>query len=593
MRGPEASRGQGPAAVETGRASRRKCGVLWFLHIPKTGGSSYAAYLQSKLDKRSLHALWEFGSPEEPHSPVSFETELKPTMDSFAADPRGRLVAVHHRAGGGAEGMEALLPTLLAYRKRLEAKGCNLFLSTVLRSPDGWMESMLSSRVSPELTTAAKEDEWRRLLSTREFESGELRYLLSSSNDGPVVTAPQAAVSSSSPLSAADDGAAALDRAREILASFDAVGFTENFDEFVRQVDGMVHFPHSRIPHLNKTPMPEATALSMMSADITELASARSAEDWALYTRLREAQAAGRERRLTLIQREPVTKFCFMVIRPNSYEETVLRTAMADGGFPACTEFRIYSNVSSVGGQAAVPAVAGSMDVPNGGEYNCALNTPIFLQVYRKIFAEGDYRGYDWVVKIDADSVINDAFFQRVLDRQPNASKPLVLNNAEHHGPLGLKGALIAVTSAALALYAADPPACELGVEWADKSEDWFLGLCLIDVLKVPVRFEPQLVKQLGGGGPALCNDATHAAFHPLKAASTFEECKKRMKTAPGISLRAERKPSVFRGQMPNVFGFVEALFNAPAEWAAESLESLSDLFAHGVQGFAHNIFRA
>ena len=82
-----------------------------------------------------------------------------------------------------------------------------------------------------------------------------------------------------------------------------------------------------------------------MPADITALAHARASKDWALYAELRERAAQGK-RQLSLLASAPATTFCFMVIRPNSYEEELLRAAMNDGGFPACTELRVYSNVS-------------------------------------------------------------------------------------------------------------------------------------------------------------------------------------------------------------------------------------------------------
>jgi hypothetical protein len=230
-----------------------------------------------------------------------------------------------------------------------------------------------------------------------------------------------------------------------------------------------------------------------------------------------------------------------MVIRPNSYEERLLQTAFTDGGFPACTEFRVYSNVSSVAKQTAFAAIKGSMDVEYGGQYNCALNTAVFIQVYRAMFEEGAYRKYDWVLKIDPDSVINDVVLQRVLERQPAPPGPLVLNNVEHWGPLGLKGALIAVTSDAMALYAQNPAACEKGVHWEDKSEDWYLGICLIELLKSPVRFEPLLVKQLGLAGSGLCANDPHAVFHPLKSPEQFTMCKGSLRVPPGQAQQPQK----------------------------------------------------
>jgi hypothetical protein len=355
---------------------------------------------------------------------------------------------------------------------------------------------------------------------------------------------------------AVDD--AATNRVFDILKGFDAVGFTESFDEFVRKVDTLAGFTRTGVPFLNKTPKQKSSALNRMPADIMSLAHERTAQDWELYTRLREREAnAGTAHVLTQGTGSPqaparTTAFCFMVIRPNSYEERLLQTAFTEGGFPVCTEFRVYSNTSTVAKMPAIPAIKGSMDVKYGGDYHCALNTQIFQQVYRAMFEEGEYRKYDWVMKIDPDSVLNDVVLQRMLERQPAPPGPLVLNNAEpstrqHWGPLGLKGALIAVTSDALALYAQNPALCEKGVDWKDKSEDWYLGICLIDILKAPVRFEPQLVKQLGLGGPGLCSNDPHAVFHPLKSPEQFTMCKQSLKVPPGATgtRGVQKKPAL------------------------------------------------
>jgi hypothetical protein len=532
--------------VSASAPAGRQCGLLWFLHISKTAGSSYHAYLQHKFENYELDELWQFWSPTKPHPHLLFETTLKPKMDQLAANPRGRLVAVHHHHG--APGMHILMPVLQAYRQRLEAKGCNLFLATVVRSPDGWIESMMSYNLVPgDLASASNtEDVWRTMLRTKEYDNGEIRYILN--NYAPTVH-------ETYPMAYGAVDAAATDRTFEILQGFDAVGFTETFDEFVRKVDTLVGFTHTGVPFVNKTPRQKSSALARMPGDIMTLAHQRTAQDWELYTRLRESEATAVRAQHVLTQGarkapRPPTAFCFMVIRPNSYEERLLQTAMTDGGFPACTAFRVYSNLSTVAKQPAFAAIKGSIDVPFGGEYNCALNTGIFIQVYRAMFAEGEYRKYDWVVKIDPDTVINDVVLQRVLERQPAPPGPLVLNNAEpstvqHFGPLGLKGALIAVTSDAMALYAQNPAVCEKGVDWKDKSEDWYLGICLIEMLKAPVRFEPQLVKYLGLGGSALCADDPHAVFHPLKSPEQFTVCKRNLHVPPGPPLRDQKKPAL------------------------------------------------
>lgn len=259
-------------------AGAGKCGVLWFLHISKTGGSSYHAYLEKKLERRELDALWEFWSKgEKPYRPISFETNLKPKLDQLVANPNGRLVAVHHHHG--APGMHVLMPVLQEYRKRLEQKGCNLFLTTIVRSPDEWMKSKMSYNLKSYhmVNEAAREKEWRRMLHEKGFDNGELRYILNNL---------YGAVPEAYPIAYGSVDAAVTDRVFEILQGFDVVGFTSTFDEFVRKVDSLAGFAHTAVPNKNKTPKEKSRAVDRMPADLLALAHERTAQDKELYTRL-------------------------------------------------------------------------------------------------------------------------------------------------------------------------------------------------------------------------------------------------------------------------------------------------------------------
>ena len=74
--------------------------------------------------------------------------------------------------------MHVLMPVLQEYRQRLEEKGCNLFLTTVVRSPDAWMESKMSYNLANYnmVNQAATEKEWRRMLHTKAYDNGEKYY---------------------------------------------------------------------------------------------------------------------------------------------------------------------------------------------------------------------------------------------------------------------------------------------------------------------------------------------------------------------------------------------------------------------------------
>jgi hypothetical protein len=189
--------------------------------------------------------------------------------------------------------MHVLMPVLEDYRQRLEEKGCNLFLATVVRSPDEWMKSKMSYNLEGYhmYNEATRVKEWRRMLHTKAYDNGEIRYILN--NLSPVV--PEAY-----PLPYGSVDAVATNRVFEILQGFDALGFTNTFDEFVRKVDSLTGFTHTVAPFKNKTPKQKSRAVDRMPADILALAHECTAQDSELYTRLRER---GAQQMLT--QRKP------------------------------------------------------------------------------------------------------------------------------------------------------------------------------------------------------------------------------------------------------------------------------------------------
>ena len=116
---------------------------------------------------------------------------------------------------------------------------------------------------------------------------------------------------------------------------------------------------------------------------------------------------------------KPPTLFCFCVVSPAEVEQFLPN---AIEGLSKCTAFQLYSNESVLHiapGRIAEahPAVTGSMTVQRGGRFGTAMNTPIFKQVYRYMFTQQweEIAGYDWVVKVDADTVMLPDRLQRQL----------------------------------------------------------------------------------------------------------------------------------------------------------------------------------
>jgi hypothetical protein len=232
----------------------------------------------------------------------------------------------------------------------------------------------------------------------------------------------------------------------------------------------------------------------------------------------------------TTVNRKP-TLFCFVVVMPNTTEVELLAAALADdNGIKACDRYVVYSNVSRLSepdapvSLAADAAIRGSMDVPRGGIYNTAMNTPVFQQVYRKMFYDNNFRDYDWIVKLDADSVVSVSKLRSILAKH-KSDDPQIIGIGHV-----MRGCAMAVTSGALARYAEHPQVCENMVDIRTIGEDWYLTYCM-KFLGVPKVVDEALVKivETGPDAPLTCDD-THAVFHPADNAQAYRKCAAQMR---------------------------------------------------------------
>ena len=124
-----------------------KCGVLWFLHIPKTGGDTVKGSLKSwsrsykRHKKFSASSRWTYVDLYQ----KTCEPGLNSTnMEDWAAapswqrvltelaQPKPRIALQSHHCSPS---VAALLPQLEQLNVTLQAKGCGLHLVTVLREP--------------------------------------------------------------------------------------------------------------------------------------------------------------------------------------------------------------------------------------------------------------------------------------------------------------------------------------------------------------------------------------------------------------------------------------------------------------------------
>lgn len=150
-----------------------KCGVLWFLHIPKTGGDTTKEYLK-RLTMSSPWSMmdlykWPICTPAL-HSTNMSEwegsTDWRRKALTELNKPKPRLVIHQHHCSPG---FADLLPELKKLNATLRAKGCRLHLSTILRDPIerivSWInfyKSKMGGREFPNGFPVSKIDELRQ-----------------------------------------------------------------------------------------------------------------------------------------------------------------------------------------------------------------------------------------------------------------------------------------------------------------------------------------------------------------------------------------------------------------------------------------------
>lgn len=121
----------------------------------------------------------------------------------------------------------------------------------------------------------------------------------------------------------------------------------------------------------------------------------------------------------------PPTLYCFALMMPDSYERILLQAQLAKGaGVFACHESAVFSNQSlrlrGAPGQTVVTQqVPGPLSVSYGGKWGTALNTAVFVRVWRSVVEHGRYKRYDWTVKADPDTVFFPDRLRELLLRRP------------------------------------------------------------------------------------------------------------------------------------------------------------------------------
>mmetsp|Transcript_115650 Transcript_115650/g.338265 ORF Transcript_115650/g.338265 Transcript_115650/m.338265 type:complete len:298 (-) Transcript_115650:40-933(-) len=234
--------------------------------------------------------------------------------------------------------------------------------------------------------------------------------------------------------------------------------------------------------------------------------------------------------------------FCFSVVRPGP-EAELLRLHLEVPMLAGCDAYAVYSNVSmmelmgvqgamvlqQIGhGSSFVQAVNGSMDVGMEGypaenpKTFSASNTPIFKQAWRALFATGARKRYDWVVKVDPDTILFPDRLRTIL-RGYHPEEMAVLFDGGDLCKTGM-GGIVVLSRTVVDVF---EKFADFFLNVPVQREDGLLSAITDKMLHAKVIKEPNLVLN-----PVLhgCHASWKAAYHPFKAVWFAKQC---LQTAP------------------------------------------------------------
>jgi len=225
----------------------------------------------------------------------------------------------------------------------------------------------------------------------------------------------------------------------------------------------------------------------------------------------------------------PRSLFCFALMMPSGDEVSLMRELLRKSqGIFLCDSYSVFSSEDvelSAGPPARVGTeIIGSVKCEYGGEFNLALNSEVFVRVWKKVFSDKLYVHHGWTVKLDPDAVFfPDRLLWQVKDS--NSSDSCYLNNCDQ----GLHGPIEVISLGGMRVFADGIDTCvdELQHEFSLAGEDVFLRHCL-GALKVNrVDNWAILDEEVCFYGDPVGRGcySGKVAFHPFKDADSYFHC--------------------------------------------------------------------
>ena len=245
------------------------CGVMWYLHVPKTGGTTMMHHLHSHAEEYGWKYadMWKMRIPKQETNPLysphhwktwNMTEEWKVVLDE-REQPKPKLIVHHHHNVPGLGDSYMLNQVLSPMAQALTSKGCEFRFTTVLREPVSELKSLMLFR-------KVKSGDY--ITKVQENADAMSKYLIWNFHTQVCASAVAlgchasdalwpALLSRSAPPRLAQwpkeysqpgeatpvRSAELLKKAREILIHFSLVGRTEELDSFIRHTNLMLGWP--------------------------------------------------------------------------------------------------------------------------------------------------------------------------------------------------------------------------------------------------------------------------------------------------------------------------------------------------------------
>eukprot|EP00419_Tripos_fusus_P042398 CAMPEP_0172791352 /NCGR_PEP_ID=MMETSP1074-20121228/208427_1 /TAXON_ID=2916 /ORGANISM="Ceratium fusus, Strain PA161109" /LENGTH=617 /DNA_ID=CAMNT_0013628409 /DNA_START=48 /DNA_END=1901 /DNA_ORIENTATION=+ len=231
----------------------------------------------------------------------------------------------------------------------------------------------------------------------------------------------------------------------------------------------------------------------------------------------------------TMTSTNPHSLFCWALMMPHGYEVSLVRTLLNHGaGIFTCEDWTVFSDghveLSPGPPVRIVTEDIGSVKCDYGGPWHLALNSKVFIKVWKKVFQGKRYLKAGWTVKVDPDCVfLPNRLRKMMVMSDPDAN--VYFNNCDQ----GLHGPIEILARGGMEVFKSGIDECveHLSHEFDQYGEDVFLRHCLgqLNVSRVD-NFHLLSEDRCMWENPVKTGCVSgKVAFHPFKKPDTYFKC--------------------------------------------------------------------